>query len=211
MKPYPKLPRRCLTMTALSVLIGCSTGPAPRTYVLHAPSDATIGVVPESNRPVVELKPVSVPDYLDTTDIMLRNGRNELTISPTGRWGERLSIGVGHALGAALVARLPAVRVVTAPTQAPHVRRVAVDIEAFDLLPDGRCILTARWTILAVDGRSAALVERGTFGTQAAQPLTDATLVAAMADAVLKLADLVATAIERLPGRPRSTGEPGRS
>ena len=40
--------------------------------------------------PVVELKPVSLPDYLNSTDILLRDGQNELTASPTGRWGERL-------------------------------------------------------------------------------------------------------------------------
>ena len=41
------------------------------------------------NLPLLLLPRVSVPDYLDTTDMMIRDGQNELRVSQTGRWGER--------------------------------------------------------------------------------------------------------------------------
>ena len=73
--------RSILLTAGLILLVGCSTGPAPRIFVLSTPATLTEGVVPESGRPIVELKPVSLPDYLDTSDILIRNGLNELTVS----------------------------------------------------------------------------------------------------------------------------------
>ena len=189
-----------LGVVVVTALTACGTGPAPRIYVLHAPAETAVPVVLETNRPIIELKPVSVPDYLDTTDIVLRDGRNGLTISPTGRWGERLSVGVGQALGAALVIRLPNVLVVAVPIQVQRARRAIVDIEAVDVHPDGRCIMTVRWTVMAADRRTTLVVERATIVTQASQTVTDASIVAAMALGIRELADLIAVAIGRLPG-----------
>jgi uncharacterized lipoprotein YmbA len=63
---------------------------------------------------VVEVKPVLVPDYLNVSDILVRRGENALAPSPTGRWGERLSVGATRALAMGLVRRLPGL-VVTSP------------------------------------------------------------------------------------------------
>lgn len=189
---------RSIFLTAgLLLLVGCSTGPAPRTFVLSTPATVTDGVVPESGRPIVELKPVSLPDYLDTSDILIRNGLNELTVSPTARWGERLSIGVTHALAGALVTRLPGMTVVTTSVHRQPVRLVLVDIESFDIFPDGRSVLIARWTIEGPDRRAPAIIERGSVTTHAVGGLSDAAIVAAMAEAIEKLAGHVAAAVSR--------------
>jgi len=93
------------------VLAACASSPPPRTFVLSAPAEPVAGVLNEAGRPIVELPTVALPDYLDSTDILLRDGRNELKPSPTARWGERLSVGITHALEVALTRRLPGVLV----------------------------------------------------------------------------------------------------
>ena len=74
---------------------GCASGVARRLYVLGTPLEST---ETEANGPVVWLRRVSLPDYLDSTDIVWRAGQHGLQTSPTGRWGERLSLGITQAL-----------------------------------------------------------------------------------------------------------------
>ena len=96
-----------LVLALLTILMGCASGPQAVTYVLSAPADPVAGVSGEIGRPVVELRNVTLPDYLDTSDIFVRDGRNELKSSQTGRWGERLSVGVTRALIVDLAKRMP--------------------------------------------------------------------------------------------------------
>lgn len=199
-----------LTLAALIILMGCSSSPLPRTYVLSAPADPVVGVHNEAGRPVVELPTVSLPDYLDSSDILLRDGRNELKASPTGHWGERLSVGVTHALEASLARRLPDVLVTHASVSGQPALRLLVDVEAFDVQPDGRCVLTARWTIPGDEGQAAAIAQRGTFVTLAGPaapgatgPLADGAIVSAMAAAIDQLADRIAVSLRRSAPRHR--------
>ena len=64
---------------------GCSlSGPPPAEYVLGAMPAATGNSLLQTEFPVVEVKRVRLPDYLDTTDILERRG-NQLVPSATGR------------------------------------------------------------------------------------------------------------------------------
>ena len=148
--------RLSLALATVSVLLaGCSSLPIQRTYVLGDPPSPTSGVRAEAGIPVIELKTVSIPDYLDSTDILRRAGPNEVVPSPTGRWGERLSLGLTDALASALSKRLPKRVITTMPTAEPT-RRIFVDVERADIEADGRCLLAARWRVTDGIGRSTA-------------------------------------------------------
>ena len=97
---------------ALAALIAIAGGCLSHREYRHiysldgAADDATPRqAVPE--RPAVQLQRVLIPDYLDTTDILLRVSVHEIHESTTGRFGERLSLGVTHALRSDLASRLP--------------------------------------------------------------------------------------------------------
>ena len=191
-------------LLGLLALIGCASSTPRNIYVLSVPADPVAGVHAEDGRPIVELRTVELPDYLDNTDILQRGGRNELKASSTGRWGERLSVGITHALAVALTRRLPSDQVIQSSSSEQPGRMVQVDIDAVDIQPDGRCVLTARWTILQEDRRTVARTERGTFVTQSPSGgVSDASVVSAMEAAVEQLADRIAAALRRAPGRPR--------
>ena len=100
-------------------LLGCGgSTPQPKIYVLGRVTDPRPVTTAETGRPVVEMKTVSVPDYLDTLDIQVRDGQNGLKPSLTGRWGERLSVGITRILADGLTRRLPRSQspVITSPS-----------------------------------------------------------------------------------------------
>jgi uncharacterized lipoprotein YmbA len=148
----------------------------------------------------MQIQRVLVPDYLDTNDILLRVGAHEIHESATGRFGERLSLGITHALRSDLASRLPLYTVSLAQSAGSPAPQILVNVDAFDVWPTGRCVLVADWTILEADRRALLSADRGTFTTAAAgiHP-DDGAIVAAMADAVRQLADRIAATAKALP------------
>lgn len=189
-----------LMAALLAATVGCASLPPRKIYVLDIANDAAADASATSTAPVLRLERVLVPDYLDTTDILTRAGGHELRSSRTGQWGERLSLGITHALRADLASRLPTHIVAgTQPTD-KGAHRIFVTVDAFNVWADGHCILTANWSLLENGGRDAELTEHGAFTTPAAsgETASDATVVAAMADAVSQLADGIASTVKRL-------------
>jgi uncharacterized lipoprotein YmbA len=89
---------RLLALVALiSTAAGCLSHREYRhIYSLDSAHDASMQVGAVAERPVMQLQRVLIPDYLDTTDILLRVGAHEIHESAAGRFGERLSLGVTH-------------------------------------------------------------------------------------------------------------------
>jgi uncharacterized lipoprotein YmbA len=168
-------------------------------------SAAATGVEIASNDPetavlegaVLQVEVVGLSAYLDNTAILLRRGAHRLESAPLGHWGERLSLGITHALAADLAAKLPQVRVVLQRPQTPAARLLRVNINGFDVFPDGRCVLVADWAIVEKSRASPPILGAKTFVTPAlAQGAPDvAALVGAMSAAVGALADGVAATL----------------
>ena len=182
-------------------LAACSSpAPLPTKYVLGAPPDAAAASLAQTGLPVVEVKLVRMPDYLDTTDLLVRSG-GEIVASGKARWGERLSLGVTRALVLALAARVPDMAVIMAPSVERPARQVLVDITAFESRSDRQVVFAGRWTITDGAGRSVVATEETSLVEAAAGP-GDAAVVAAMTRVVEQLADQLARAVER--SRPRA-------
>ena len=76
-----------LMLLALSAC--AAVGPPPQIYVLgNAPPARTLNVS-QLAEPVVEVKPVLVTDYLDTTDMLRPGTGGRMVASRSARWGER--------------------------------------------------------------------------------------------------------------------------
>lgn len=189
-------PMRAVLFAVLSLcLAACGlSGPAPTDYVLGAAPAATPSTVPQTSMPVVVVRRVLLPDYLDTTDLVMRKG-GVVVSSPTGRWAERLSVGVTRSLVAALSTRLPGLVVTAASPVGRPAREVRVDLASFESQGDGRVVLVARWVL--TDGGGKTLVAQQ---VSLVEPLTgagDGAVVAAMTRAVDDLAARIAAGIER--------------
>jgi uncharacterized lipoprotein YmbA len=185
---------RLAAASLVTLLAGCGSTVPIRSYELGSPAPTATGTWSEAGLPVIELKTVSVPDYLDSSDILHRSGANELIASPTGRWGERLSLGLTHALASDLARRMPRT-VITTNAGAEPTRRLLVDVDSFEIGADGQCRLAARWRFAAGDGTAVASGEHGSF-SETAGSLDDAAIAGAMSRAVDQLAEKIAAQAE---------------
>ncbi len=203
--------RTCFWLPLLLCAAACSSGPPRRIYVLTPPIDptapATTASSPTSDPPApkqpLEVRRVLVPDYLDNADILMRLGSDEVKASSSGRWGERLSLGVTHALGADLAARLPQYSIVQEGSSNPQ-RQVRITITALDLWQSGRCVISANWSIVDQDSSLPVTSGSGTFESPSAggaTKATDASLVEAVTRALGKLADSIVSDAEGSPVR----------
>ena len=198
---------------ALSLLLqlmvaACASAPIASVYVLGTPVDANEErVARTADR--IQVSSIAIPDYLNSTDIVIRHGSHELMSSSTGRWGERLAEGIKDALASDLSARLPQNLITTAHDRDPLARQLLLSVSAFDVWANGRCVLTASWTIVEKGRGPTLIVAQETLLV----PPTingdtgDSMVVAAMAAAVAMLSDRIATsvaAIEQLPSASNS-------
>jgi uncharacterized lipoprotein YmbA len=198
------MPLRLLALAALiSIAAGCLSHREYRhIYSLEGAADTSSQAAPVAERPVMQLQRVLIPDYLDTTDILLRVGAHEIHESATGRFGERLSLGVTRALRSDLDSRLPLYTIALAQSGDRSARQILVNVEAFDVWPTGRCVLVADWIILEAHHRASLSSDHGIFTSAAVgNNAGDSAIVTAMADAVQQLAGRIASSAEALPPR----------
>ncbi len=187
--------RRALATAAATLhLAACGTFPLPRVYVLGDSGRPTPGVADEAGLPHIELKTVTVPDFLDTTDIVRRSGANETIASTTGQWGERVSLGVTHALAADLARRMPNFVIESRGAYEPA-RRLLVEVQRFEIGEDGLCTLTARWRIASADDKVRSNSEQGTFVVETTSK-SDAAAASAMTSAIDQLAGQIAVTVQ---------------
>lgn len=178
----------------LLIVTACTSGPPLRTFLLTPAMDqAALAPMPASAAGLVVLRRVIIPDYLDTTDILLRVGTNEVKASDTGRWGERLSLGLTRALAVDLAVRLPSDRFVLDASNKSG-RQLLINVNGLDIRPDGRCTIAATWTIVDHGLPLAVVHGGGTFDSSSAdrsEGVGDARLVDALSRTAGKLADAI--------------------
>jgi uncharacterized protein len=185
---------------ALAVPPGCGMGePSPQVYVLGDAGAAEPGAASQMNTPTVEVRPVRVPDYLDTTDIVTRGAGGLVVPSESGRWGERFSIGLTRAVAADLARKLPGLAVTTSARWSEPRWQVAIELESFDVRPAGGSSLAATWTILDGQHRRRLAEERVVL-TANGTNRTDAEVVAVMDRQVNDLAERIAVSLAPLAG-----------
>ena len=175
----------------LLLLTQCQSSPPAHLYLLTPPAAAAANMGGGGESAVMELRSVSLPDYLDTSDIVSRNERNEIHVSTTGRWAERLSIGIADALRSTLARLQPDTRFVKS---SPSGRQLLIEVEDFDMEFDGTCVLIANWAIAGAPDQSghARIVTRvPEFGTMP----EDGAIVTAMTNATEQLGDRIAQSV----------------
>ncbi len=179
----------CIVPVA-AMLASCASNPDQSIYVMSGPIDVNAGLRAAPGSLALNLRPVILPDYLDTTDLVTRTGQYDIKASRTGRWGERLSEGFTRSLAADLCRRMQAYVVTDGPVETPSVQ-IAVTVSAFDVTT-AASVLAASWTVIWHGDGRPPITRHGKFSSSVAQPGGDPAVVAAMAETVAELSDSIA-------------------
>jgi uncharacterized lipoprotein YmbA len=180
--------------SAVFLLVSCAAPPLT-VYTLGA-SSAAADAAPLAGKPVViEVARVTVPDELDSTDIVVRDG-SALVRSQHGRWANRLSVGITERLTKDLAARRRDALVTERPQPDAPSYRILINIGRLDVMASGAVTLDADWLIVPRDPAVPTRRDRGRFTTSG--PVATDQDVVTLVGSVL---DKLAGAIEI--GRPR--------
>jgi len=175
---------------ALGLLLPASCAAPPlRLYTLGGQNQAAPPSQEGTRLAVIDLPRVGVPDYLDSADILVRDGQ-VLRRSSRARLASRLSIEASDLLRARLAARYPSLMITAQAPLDERARVLLVTITRLDIAADGRGTLVADWTIAPPDPRSAASEKRAAL-TATGPVGTDGDVVALEHDLLLRLADRI--------------------
>ena len=170
------------------LLSACASAPV-QFYTIAPPIDGSR--LAQADAPVVYVPRIAMPDYLDTQDILLRDG-SRLLRSSNGRWASRLSQSATDLIVARLAQDWPQ-RMVTAysPQQTPDTR-LAITIERMDITQQGQAMLVASWTDLpgiesrAIRNGRASLSVTGSVADDAAKAALLQKLFTRLADSIAR-------------------------
>ncbi len=145
------------------------------------------------------LGPVTLPGYLDRSELVTRLSDNQVAVSPTARWAEPLRDNVLRALSQNLVRTLGTDDYVFYPwyESAQVDYGVSVDFARFEADSTGSVTLEADWRITSGDPRET--LYRGDSMIQ--ETTSGATIdgsVAALSRALARLCDEIAREVRRL-------------
>jgi len=205
--------RRLLGLAVSIGLAGCAVTDTTQYYTLGEPAarsrdsreSASIASTPRSGDRTgtvgIGVGPVMVPGYLHRTQIVTRNGADQVELAMFHRWAEPLEDGMARILAEEIAARVPTERVVTFPWRGVVARaiqyQVVVTVVRFDGHEGGDVTLDTRWRILDSQGGEQAF--RRSTVIEASKAPGHEPIVAAMTRALVSLGREIALEIRALP------------
>lgn len=173
--------------------------PDQTQYFLLTPQAPSNPVEPDPVELLVGVGPITVPEYLDRTNIVRRFAPNRVAISEFEWWAEPLDTSLLRVIGDNLATRLgtPSVLRYPWPLLMKPVYSVAISFSRFDILSPERVHLSARWVVRGGQPRRALLTRESSIEKSPAGPTT-ADAVAALSQSLDDLSAEIASAIQTL-------------
>jgi uncharacterized protein len=168
-----RAPGMAISALAVLVLAGCAAAPALNTYMLAeepTSTGASTNVAdPQPPRAalVIEVARVTVPDYLDSRDLIVRRGEI-LERSGTGRWASRLSVAATALLTARLATQLPEAWLTDEPPARTPDYRLMIHIDRLDITGGGTGTVEANWEIVPRSASGKIIRRRTSFSMNGA-------------------------------------------
>ena len=194
----PVLMILCVLLVSLG---GCAGTPPSKFYMLepisHGP--APPGTVALDQAVSIGLGPVTLPDYLDRSQIVTRTDQNTVQLAEFDRWAEPLSSNISRTLAENLVLLLQNDSIVQYPWPGSIdvTYQVVVDVYRFDGILGEKALLEVQWSILGKKGKRALQLKRSTF-VEPASGTTFGALVAAQSRTLENLSREIALALQGL-------------
>jgi uncharacterized lipoprotein YmbA len=185
-----------------TLLAGCAGTSTPSNfYLLRALPEAedTVPTVGGKDGLSVLVGPITLPAYLDRTQVVTIFGDNELRMDEFSRWAEPLKDNFYRVLveNLSLLLNTPRIYSYDRRGVTPADFQIIIDVTRFDSAVKGDAYLTAFWTAIGKDGNSHEIERKSVF--RAAAPAPDLKgVVAAQNRTLTRFSREIATAIRSL-------------
>ncbi len=191
-------------MVVLLLLSGCVTGSPPVHYYLLTPkaSPERVKVAAEQTttgqQPFLVIEPVELPPYLNRAHIVTRSSANHLQLAQFEQWGDTLRDNISRVLLENLSGQLEGVRLSppTALLQERPSHRLATQISQFELGPDNRVTLQARWRLLDNQSGKTRLSEQSRLSSAILNPADYDALAASMSELLYRWSQEMASVMQ---------------
>lgn len=153
-----------LLLLVMSLLLaGCGKTVQPKYYLL-TPTTGDV-VTSDLQQLSIFLGPVSLPKYLDRSQIVTRHGELQLDLADSHRWAEPLQDNFSAVLAEDLRQRVHLARVIVFPARQEKDLdyRVTVNVIRFDTDDRGDAILSADWSIQDEKSKLIITSKRGSY------------------------------------------------
>jgi len=157
---------------SLLLLVGCSSSPTSHHYLL-SPVTADSKVTSGEFCPAIGVGPVTLPDYVNRTQIVTRTSANELALGYLDLWAEPLTESVPRMIAENLSRLLCTKEIVFFPWRPSRVPDIRVEAEVLtmDGTLGGSVSLDVWWSVASGDTR---IVRKATYAQAAAGQSYDA-------------------------------------
>lgn len=150
-------------LAALLVFNGCvNLEPTPDPTRNFKLSSMAIGTQPPIPSLALVIQPVSVPDYLKRSNIVLRKAQGELTFSEFDRWAEPVENGIARVIAENLTSLLNTrfIRTSDQPGGRDTELKLHLTIVDFSTDSNGNAIFTAESKLTSNDGKGILAASR---------------------------------------------------
>jgi hypothetical protein len=152
------------SIAGLITLVGCSGSPPARLFLLSSgpvqvPGERAM-LSSDSRQPMFDVRgpsapgaraavAVTVPQYLDRPEIMVRTDNFELEPLPDAKWAEDLTMTASRTLAEDLSRLLPGYDILAWPNrfERPVAYRIEVSLSHFEMNSSNQVVIAGRWVI----------------------------------------------------------------
>lgn len=112
--------------------------------------------------------PITLPAYLNRSQIVTRTTENELNLAEYHRWAEPIKENIARVLMERLSILLDTNQIAIYPwrTSSRSAYQITIDVTRFDAGPDNHVYLNVFWTIYGENGREALTIKKSNFSIQ---------------------------------------------
>jgi len=151
------------------ILTGCigGTSKPSKFYLLRSMENPQKSLPPAGNKNSVSvlIGPITLPAYLDRTQMVTVAGKHELVLEEFNRWGEPLKDNFYRVLMEDLSLLLNTSEVYAydrdGGTKTDY--QVVIDVTRYDSAPGGHAVLTAFWTVSGKDSSAPGIKRKSVF------------------------------------------------
>lgn len=189
----------------MALLWGCASTTQPsKFYVLSALTqpEATTQVSTSNADMLIGIGPVTLPAYLNRSQIVTRTSENELKLAEFHLWAEPLKKSISRVLMESLSNLLNTNRIVIYPWRSSIgvAYQITLDVVRFDVGSDGDAVMNVYWAVYGKDGKEELLKKKSIF-RESAGSKDYHSIVAAQNRTLMEFSREIASTIKKIHPR----------